>query len=188
MLPSPADSVEYWRTGEHIGRCERRRCQLAEDRPDRSEKWVDIQHVREIKSGFRRLSETAPRELAFCSAVVNTSARSETELGSGHREARPRQRNVDVVELTAHFARQRCLKPAQGTLPVNEIIGQPALTTIRRRPFVPPLPRGIDFSSASLFGVFCGFQPPEPKHTRSRMITERDIAVLGVDQDWRWGG
>ena len=35
---------------------------------------VDIRRVREIKSGFRRLSETATRELPFRSAVVNTSA------------------------------------------------------------------------------------------------------------------
>jgi len=37
---------------------------------------VVIWPVREIKSGFRRLSETATRELLFRSAVVNTAARS----------------------------------------------------------------------------------------------------------------
>ncbi len=36
---------------------------------------LDIWRVREIKSDFRRLPETATRELPFHSAVVNTSAR-----------------------------------------------------------------------------------------------------------------
>ena len=48
--------------------------------------WVDIRRVREIKSGFRRLPDTATRELPFRSAVVNTDARWAATLGRGGRD------------------------------------------------------------------------------------------------------